>query len=156
MVGAALDAGAVWCGIIADGLHVAAPMLGVALRAKRPPGRLFLVTDAMPTVGSTLTSFKLGERTIERQSDQKGDRLKWTESGGTPVLAGAHLDMATAMRFCIDALQVPIEEALRMAALYPAQFLRLNDRHGRLARGYVADIVHLGADLTVRQTWVGA
>jgi N-acetylglucosamine-6-phosphate deacetylase len=156
MVGAALDAGAVWCGIIADGLHVAAPMLGVALRAKRPPGRLFLVTDAMPTVGSTLTSFKLGERTIERQSDQKGDRLTWTESGGTPVLAGAHLDMASAVRFCVNALGVPLEEALRMASLYPAMFLRLNDKHGRLASGHVADIVNLGADLTVRQTWVGA
>jgi len=156
MVGAALDAGAVWCGIIADGLHVATSMLGVALRAKRPPGRLFLVTDAMPTVGSTLTSFKLGERTIERQSDQKGDRLTWTESGGTPVLAGAHLDMASAVRFCVNALGVPLEEALRMASLYPAMFLRLDDKHGRLASGHVADIVHLGADLTVRQTWLGA
>ena len=151
MVGAALDAGSVWCGIIADGLHVAPSTLGVALRSKRPPGRLFLVTDAMPTVGSTLASFKLGERTIERQ----GDRLTWMDPGGTPVLAGAHLDMASAVRFCVNALGLPLEEALRMASLYPAMFLRLDDRHGRLASGHVADIVHLGADLTVRRTWMG-
>jgi N-acetylglucosamine-6-phosphate deacetylase len=152
MVGAALDAGAVWCGVIADGLHVAPSTLGVALRSKRPPGRLFLVTDAMPTVGSTLSSFKLGERTIERQ----GDRLTWTDASGTPVLAGAHLDMASAVRFCVNALSVPLEEALRMASLYPAMFLRLDDKHGRLASGHVADILHLGADLMVRRTWVGA
>ena len=151
LVGAALDAGAVWCGIIADGHHVAASTLGIALRAKRAPGRLFLVTDAMPTVGSTATSFRLGERTIDR----RGDRLTWTDPSGREVLAGAHLDMATAVRFCVDALKLPLEEALRMAALYPAKFLRLDDRHGRLARGYVADIVHLGADLTVRRTWLG-
>jgi N-acetylglucosamine-6-phosphate deacetylase len=106
----------------------------------------------MPTVGSTLSSFKLGERTIERQ----GDRLTWTDASGTPVLAGAHLDMASAVRFCVNALGVPLDEALRMASLYPAMFLRLDDKHGRLASGHVADIVHLGADLMVRRTWVAA
>jgi N-acetylglucosamine-6-phosphate deacetylase len=151
LVGAALDAGAVWCGIIADGLHVAASTLGIALRAKQAPGRLFLVTDAMPTVGSAATSFRLGERTIDR----RGDRLTWTDPSGTEVLAGAHLDMATAVRFCVGVLKLPLEESLRMAALYPAKFLRLDNKHGRLARGHVADIVHLGADLTVRRTWIG-
>lgn len=151
LVGAALDAGGVWCGIIADGLHVAAPTLSIALRAKRPPGRLLLVTDAMPTVGSTVTSFKFGERTISRN----GDLLTWTDADGRQVLAGAHLDMASAVRFCVTALALPLQEALRMAALYPARFLRIGDRHGRLAPGYVADMVHLGADLTVRRTWLG-
>ena len=151
LVGAGLDAGAVWCGIIADGLHVAPSALSIALRAKRAPGRLFLVTDAMPTVGSAATSFRLGERTIDR----RGDRLTWTDPSGAEVLAGAHLDMATAVRFCVDVLKLPLAEALRMAALYPAKFLRLDDKHGRLVRGHVADIVHLGTDLTVRRTWLG-
>ena len=150
VVGAALDAGPVWCGIIADGLHVDAATLRIAWRAKRPPGRLFLVTDAMPTVGSIETSFRLGERLIERH----GERLTWTGEDDKPVLAGAHLDMATAVRFCVDALGLPLEEALRMASLYPAMFLRMDDRHGRLASGHVADLVHLAADLTVRRTWV--
>ena len=152
LVGAALDGGSVWCGVIADGLHVSAAALGIALRAKRPPGRLFLVTDAMPTVGSTAASFKLGERTIDR----RGDRLTWTDPSGAEVLAGAHLDMASAVRFCVDALGLPLAEALRMASLYPAEFLRLDTKHGRIARGHVADMVHLGADLTVRRTWMGS
>lgn len=152
LVGAALDGGSVWCGVIADGLHVSAAALGIALRAKRPPGRLFLVTDAMPTVGSTAASFKLDERTIDR----RGDRLTWTDASGTQVLAGAHLDMASAVGFCVDALGLPLAEALRMASLYPAEFLRLDAKHGRIARGHVADIVHLGADLTVRRTWMGS
>lgn len=152
LVGAALDGGSVWCGVIADGLHVSAAALGIALRAKRPPGRLFLVTDAMPTVGSTAASFKLGERTIDRRDD----RLTWTDPSGAEVLAGAHLDMASAVRFCVDALGLPLAEALRMASLYPAEFLRLDTKHGRIARGHVADMVHLGADLTVRRTWMGS
>jgi N-acetylglucosamine-6-phosphate deacetylase len=150
LVGAALEAGTVWCGFIADGLHVAAPTLRVALRAKRPPGRLFLVTDAMPTVGSSIGEFMLGRRRIER----RGNRLLWMDPEGQEVLAGAHLDMAAAVRFCVTALELPIDEALRMASLYPAQFLRLDDRFGRLAPGYAADIVHLDAGLAVSRTWV--
>lgn len=152
LVGAGLEAGAVWCSLIADGRHVDAAALRIALRAKRPPGRLFLVTDAMPTVGSEATSFTLGSRTIYRQ----GDRLFWTNGAGEQVLAGAHLDMASAVRFCVNELAVPLDEALRMASLYPAMFLRLDGTHGRIARGHVADIVHLNADLAVRRTWVAA
>ncbi|MGE0576231.1 MAG: N-acetylglucosamine-6-phosphate deacetylase [Reyranella sp.] len=150
LVGAALEAGSVWCGVIADGIHVTPAVLRIALRAKRPPGRLFLVTDAMPSVGSSATSFTFGGRTVQRQ----GKRLTWTGDDGEPVLAGAHLDMASAVRLCVDELDVPLEEALRMASLYPATFLRLDDRHGRIAPGHAADIVHLDAALQVRRTWV--
>ncbi|MGH8431136.1 MAG: N-acetylglucosamine-6-phosphate deacetylase, partial [Solimonas sp.] len=150
LVGAALDAGAAWCGFIADGIHVAPGALRIALRAKRPPGRLFLVTDAMPTLGSTATSFTLDGRLISRH----GNRLTWTDDDGEQILAGAHLDMASAVRFCIRELELPLEDALRMASLYPAQFLQLDDQHGRLARGCAADLVHLGLGLTVQKTWV--
>jgi N-acetylglucosamine-6-phosphate deacetylase len=152
LVGAALDAGPVWCGFIADGIHVDAATLRIALRAKRKPGRLFLVSDAMPTVGSPATSFALDGRVITR----RGNRLTWTSDGGVEVLAGAHLDLSAAVRFCVDELELPLEEALRMASLYPAMFLRLDGSHGRIARGYAADLVHLGLDLTVRKTWVAA
>jgi N-acetylglucosamine-6-phosphate deacetylase len=151
LVGAALDAAATWCGVIADGFHVGVPALSIALRAKRPPGRLFLVTDAMPTVGSDVPSFALGGRAITR----RGRKLVWTSETGAEVLAGAHLDMASAVRFCVDGLGVPLDEALRMASLYPAMFLRLDHAHGRIAPGYLADIVQLGPDLRVLRTWVG-
>ena len=151
LTGAALEAGSTWCGVIADGIHVAPAVLRIALRAKRPPGRLFLVTDAMPSVGSNSASFTFGGRTVQRQ----GNRLTTTGDSGEPVLAGAHLDMASAVRFCVAELEVPLDEALRMATLYPATFLRLDDRHGRIARGYWADIVHLDERLQVRRTWVG-
>ena len=41
-----------------------------------------------------------------------------------------------------------------MASLYPAQFLRLDGSHGRIAPGCAADIVHLDAGLRVTRTWV--
>src|SRR5690606_35157008 len=49
LVGAALDTAALSCGLIADGIHVDAAAISIALRAKRGPGKIFLVTDAMAT-----------------------------------------------------------------------------------------------------------
>jgi len=146
MVGAALELGDLWCGIIADGHHADAAALRIALRAKQPPGRLFLVSDAMPTVGDAGDVFTLNGRAVTRA----GGRL--TLADGT--LAGSDLDMASAVRFAIRELGVERAEALRMASLYPAMLLRRDDRHGRIRPGYRADFVHLSDDDAVQSVWV--
>ncbi|PKQ04027.1 MAG: N-acetylglucosamine-6-phosphate deacetylase [Alphaproteobacteria bacterium HGW-Alphaproteobacteria-11] len=148
LVGAALDDGRVWGGIIADGVHVAPTALRLALRAKRGPGKLFLVTDAMSLVGVAGDSLLLDGRMIRREKSGGTSRL--TLADGT--LAGSDLDMASAVRFAADELEMGEAEALRMAAPYPAQFLGLADR-GRLAPGARADLVHLDAGLQVRAVW---
>ncbi|MBW6506804.1 MAG: N-acetylglucosamine-6-phosphate deacetylase [Rhodobacteraceae bacterium] len=150
LVGAALDDGRAWGGIIADGVHVAPTALRLALRAKRGPGRLFLVTDAMSLVGVAGDSLALDGRMIRRERSGGVSRL--TLADGT--LAGSDLDMATAVLFAVHALDVTEAEALRMAALYPAQFLGLADR-GRLVPGARADLVHLDANLRVLGVWRG-
>ena len=147
MVGAALELGDLWCAIIADGHHVDAAALRIALRAKNGPGRLFLVSDAMPTVGDAGDVFMLNGRTVTRA----GGRL--TLADGT--LAGSDLDMARAVRFAIGELGVRRQEALRMASLYPAMLLRKDDGYGRIRPGYRADFVHLSDDNMVRSVWVG-
>ena len=91
LVGAALDHGRLSAGLIADGIHVDAANVGIAVRAKRGPGRILLVTDAMATIGTDMKTFTLNGRTIYR----KDGRL--TLEDGT--LAGADLDMISAVRF---------------------------------------------------------
>jgi N-acetylglucosamine-6-phosphate deacetylase len=141
----AMTAPQTWCGVIVDGIHVHPAMLGLALRAK-PPGHVFLVTDAMPPLGTDATSFTLYGETIHRRAG----RLV-TDDGR---LAGADLDMAAAVRNCVTLLGLDLDEALRMASLYPATFLGLADRRGRIAPGYLADLTLLNADLQVLSTWV--
>lgn len=150
LVGAALDDGRAAGGIIADGAHVDPTVLRVALRAKRGPGRLFLVTDAMSLVGVAGDSLTLDGRTIRRSRADGVSRL--TLDDGT--LAGSDLDMASAVRYAVRVLEVGEGEALRMAALYPAQFLGLADR-GHLMPGARADLVHLDAALQVQAVWRG-
>ncbi len=147
LVGAALEAGDVWCGLIADGFHVHPGAIDAALRAKAAPSRVFLVTDAMSTVGSDLSSISLNGRLIKRGGG------KLTLDDGT--LAGSDLDMITALRFMIDQVGIPRDEAFRMASLYPAMFLGIDRTHGRIAPGARADFVHLAADLGVRGVYIG-
>ncbi|SDO93581.1 N-acetylglucosamine 6-phosphate deacetylase [Phyllobacterium sp. YR620] len=146
VVGAVLQSGELSAGLIADGFHVDKASMAIAIRAKQGPSRIFLVTDAMSTIGTDITSFTLNGRRITRA----GGRL--TLDDGT--LAGADLDMISAVRFVHNELGLPLEEALRMASLYPAESLRIDHHYGRLLPGYIANIVHLDDRLDVNQVWI--
>jgi N-acetylglucosamine-6-phosphate deacetylase len=144
-VGAALADANAWAGLIVDLHHVAATSLRAAIAA-RGWQRTMLVSDAMPTVGSDLERFTLSGRTVTLD----GGRLS-TDEG---TLAGANLDMATAVRNTVDALGLPLEAALAMASRAPAEFLGLGHELGRIAPGYRASLVLLDDDLRVTATWI--
>lgn len=146
VVGAALDDDASWVGVIVDGVHVHPASLRVALKAK-PRGKVLLVTDAMPMVGGDDPSFDLYGETITAI-----DGVVRNSAGS---LAGSALDMASAVRNTVRLLDLPLDEACRMAAQYPAEFLGLGGELGRIAPGYRADLVLLDAEMHVRGTWIG-
>jgi len=146
MVGATLDLGHVSAGLIADGFHVHPAAIRTALRAKRGPGRIFLVTDAMSPLGTDMTSFFLNGREIFRE----GGRL--TLADGT--LAGADIDMASCVRYMHDTVGIELEEALRMASLYPAEAIGMTGRKGRLTHGHDADFAVIDGNVEVVSTWI--
>jgi N-acetylglucosamine-6-phosphate deacetylase len=55
----------------------------------------------------------------------------------------------------VQLLDLPLEESLRMASLYPAAYLGLDGELGRVAPGYRADLTLLDPDLGALATWVG-
>ena len=116
MVGNALQNGALHAGLIADGIHVDPASIAIALRAKQGPGRIFLVTDAMSVAGTELTEFVLNGRVIQRRDG------RLTLADGT--LAGADTTMIQSIRFMHETVGLALEEALRMASLYPAEAAR--------------------------------
>jgi N-acetylglucosamine-6-phosphate deacetylase len=145
IAGAALYDTGTWCGIIVDGHHVDPVMLKLALRCKRHD-RFMLITDAMPPVGSSLSSFVLQGKTITVADGVCSD------ANGT--LAGTALDMATAVRNAVSLLDLNIAEAARMASEYPAEFLGLGAELGRIAPGYRANLTLLNDELKVQRTWI--
>lgn len=143
-IAAALLSARAWYGLIVDGIHVAPPMLQLALRGAGHP---MLVTDAMPPVGGTSSTFTLFGETISVRDG------RCVRSDGK--LAGACLDMASAVRNCVKLLDVPLTEALRFASAYPAQFLGFGHALGRLEPGFRADLVAFDAStIEVIGTWV--
>ncbi|MDQ6435443.1 N-acetylglucosamine-6-phosphate deacetylase [Mesorhizobium sp. LHD-90] len=146
LAGAVIDNGGLWAGLIADGIHVDPATIGIAMRAKTGPAKIFLVTDAMATIGTDMKSFTLNGRTVRRENG------RLTLADGT--LAGADLDMISAVRFMHRQIRLELGEALRMASLYPAEAMGLA-RHGRLVAGSRADMVALSDGLDVRRVWIG-
>lgn len=147
LVGAVLDDGRISAGLIADAVHVHPAAIRAALAAKRGPGEIFLVTDAMAPAGTDLKSFELNGRTIRRENG------KLTLADGT--LAGADLDFPRALRVLRDEIGLPLDRSLRMATLAPARAIGLQDRCGRIAVGASADMVHLSDRLALQAVWQG-
>jgi len=145
VVGAALDDRDTWVGVIVDGRHIAPATLRIAFRAK-PYSRIMLVTDAMPSVGMKKKQFMLQGKPIRVVDGVCVD------ANGT--LAGADLDMASAVRNAVEMVGIDVADALRMASSTAAELLGLSAEVGRIAPGLHADLVHLDDSLHVRSTWI--
>ena len=133
-------------GIIMDGLHVSPISVRAAFAAKGSD-RIALVTDAMPTVGANTQQFDLMKRSIYLQ----GGRLVTGEG----ILAGAHLDMTSALRNAIQLAGISLEDALISAGHTPARSLGLEGERGTLVTGARADMIALNQDLQLVGTWIG-
>lgn len=145
MVGVALADPDSWCGVILDGYHVHPLAVKLALAAK-PKGKLLIVTDAMSPVGTNQTEFDFFEGKVIR------DGNKLTNLNGN--LAGSVLDMAAAVSYAINELGLDQAEAVRMASLYPAEFLGISAQRGQIQPGAKADLVLLNDAGIVQQCWL--
>ncbi len=143
-IAAALETPGAWFGMIVDGEHADPAMLRLALRGAAQP---MLVTDAMPPVGGNKPGFRLYGQEIA----VRGGRCVRADGR----LAGSALDMATAVRNCVELLQVPLTLALRFASAEPARFLGLDGSLGRLAPGYRADMAAFDpSSMQIYETWI--
>lgn len=145
VVGAALADPHSWCGIILDGFHVHPLAVKVALAAK-PKGKLLIVTDAMSPVGTSQTEFDFFDGKVIRNGN------KLTNLNGN--LAGSVLDMASAVSYAVKELGLDLSEAVRMASLYPAEFLSISTQRGQIKAGAKADLVLLSDEGLVQQCWL--
>lgn len=136
MVGTAINSD-VCAGLIADGIHVADAMIGLAIRARPRPDRMFLVSDAMPTVGGP-DSFDLYGQRLHLEDG----RLVNAEGS----LAGAHLTQALGLARLVNVLNVDPQEALRMVVTVPARLMGL-DGLAQIEGRAVSDLLVLGDNM---------
>ncbi|SFB99532.1 N-acetylglucosamine-6-phosphate deacetylase [Parapedobacter composti] len=123
--------------IIADGIHVDYEV--IAISKKLLNERLFLITDA---VAETQTG-------IYRHVFN-GDRYSLPDG----TLSGSSLTMMQAVANCVERVGIPLDEALRMASLYPALLIGEEDL-GRISVGSVANLVVFDQQYSVKHVFLG-
>jgi len=121
----------VMASVVADGFHVDFAMIKLA--KKLMGERLFLITDAVTETSEGPYQHKL-----------VGDKY---ESKG--ILSGSTLTMMKAVKNCVEKCDIPLDEALRMASLYPARVLGIDHQTGKIEKGCKADFVLMDETFTV-------
>jgi N-acetylglucosamine-6-phosphate deacetylase len=145
-VGATMTRDDVFAQLICDNIHVHPAAMKALYRCKGAD-RLALITDAMEATGLGDGEFHLGAHHVHVHNGEA--RL------ANGALAGSTLTMDAAFRNIIAATTCSIAEASRMASWAPASAIGVNDRKGKIAAGYDADLVILNNDLNVVRTIIG-
>lgn len=141
VVGAALACGGLSAGLIADTVHVHPETMRAAWAAKVGPGALFLVSDAMSPAGTGQSQFMLNGRVITRSAG------RLTLEDGT--LAGADLDLTTAVRVLVRDVGLNLDTALGAATSVPARVAGLAGSAGHIRAGVsAASLIRIRADLS--------
>ncbi len=135
IVGASFSSDA-WTSIIVDGLHC--DFESVKLAKKLKGDRLFLITDAVTNDVSGPYFF----------SQTEG---RFTNDAGT--LSGSSLTMQEAVQNCVEKANISLEEAIRMATIYPAQVANLDQDLGSIEVRKRACFIHFSDDLAIQQVW---
>jgi len=125
-------------GIICDGYHVDDRMIRLALRARPADDLMFLVSDAMATVGGP-DRFDLYGQEVRLEEG----RLINAEGS----LAGAHVTQADGVARLVHDIGISLDRALRMAVSIPAQVIG-QDGLSQVIDRQTRDLVLLSDDLT--------
>ncbi len=143
MVGAALLDKNSYAGLILDGIHVHPMSAKLALAQKQ---KIMLITDAMPPVGCTQTSFEFFGHKVVREGNKLTDR--------NGRLAGSVLDMISAVNNAVDMLGVELTGAINLASKNPARFLGLENRYGELKEQANACMLLLDDKGVIQSNWI--
>ena len=126
VVGAIYDDKNVCTSVVADGHHVDFSVIRISKTILKE--RLFLITDAVA-------------ENLEGAYSHRLDGDKYVIADGT--LSGSALTMLQAVKNCVEKVGISLEEALRMASLYPAKVMGLDNLLGKIDAGFNADFIVL-------------
>ena len=136
--------------IIADGVHLPAPLLKLIYKIKGPD-RIALITDSMRSAGMPPGDSILGS---------KHNGLKVIVEDGVAKLpdrssfAGSVATSDRLVRTMINMADVPLLEAVKMASQTPANILGIGASKGSLITGKDADIVIFDGNINISTTIV--
>ena len=137
--------------IIADGVHLPAPLLKLVYKIKGAD-RTALITDAMRAAGmppgkSVLGNLKTGLPVIVEDDVAKlPDRT---------AFAGSVATADRLVRNMMRLADVPLIDAVRMMTSTPARIIGVSDHKGSIAQGKDADLVIFDENINIQTTIIG-
>ncbi|WP_025564858.1 N-acetylglucosamine-6-phosphate deacetylase [Psychromonas sp. SP041] len=147
IVGAVYDNN-IYAGIIVDGFHV--DYVNVRLSKKIMGEKLILVTDATAPAGADIERFS-------NQFDFVGTTVYYKDGkcfGEDGTLGGSAVTMIESIQQCVKCVGIPLDEAIRMATLYPAKAISVNHKLGSVHSGKIANLAIFNNDYQVTATVV--
>lgn len=129
--------------LICDGVHIHPAIVRNTLKMFGPD-RVIFISDTMMAAGLDDGMYELGGQPVI----VKGNRA--TLEDGT--LAGSNTNLMNCMRVAVKEMNVPLEVAVRCAAVNPAKSIGIYDQYGSITPGKVANVVLLNKeDLATRE-----
>lgn len=145
VIGAIFDNPNIYCSIIADGIHV--HWINIKYTKKIKGNHLILITDGTSPAGCNhITSFIFSGKTIFHHNKICQD--------DTGILSGSSLTMIQAVKNSVQHANIPLDEALRMATLYPAQFMGIDNILGSLTVNKIANLIVFDQNYEIKKTIV--
>ena len=136
--------------IIADGIHLPAPLLKLVYKIKGPD-RIALITDAMRGAGTTSRRSILGNQSTGLEviiEDGVAKLLDRTAFAGSVATTNR---LVRTMRKLAD---IALVDAVKMATITPARIMGVHDKKGELTVGKDADIVIFDEEIEIEKTIV--
>ncbi|MDO7833010.1 N-acetylglucosamine-6-phosphate deacetylase [Providencia rettgeri] len=149
LVGAIYDTPEVYAGIIADGLHVQWANIRNSKHLKGD--KLILVTDATAPAGIDPQTGEMDHFIFAGKTIYYRNGLCVDENG---TLSGSSLTMIDAVKNSVEHVGIALDETLRMATLYPARAIGVDNTLGSIAPGKIANLTAFNHDFNVLATYV--
>ena len=144
VVGAMFDLDEASVEMIADLIHIHPAALRIAIEHKGVD-KVALITDAMEAAGLPDGEYALGGQPVFVK-----DGAARLASG---ALAGSTLNQQQALRNIVS-IGSSLEDAIVMLTETPARIIHADDTHGKLEKGFRANVTVLNKDLFVTKTFV--
>lgn len=142
VIGAALDNEKVYVEMILDGVHIHSSVVRAAFKMFGDE-RIIMISDSMMAAGLDDGAYTLGGQAVT----VKGNRAVLAKDGS---IAGSVSNLMACVRTAVKEMGIPLESAVKCAAVNPAKAIGIFSSHGSLDIGKKADVVMLDRGLNIK------
>ena len=141
VIGAACDHETVFAELITDGIHIHPAAVRTTFKMFGDD-RIILISDSMMATGMTDGSYTLGGQVVKVAGQLA------TLADGT--IAGSATTLMECVRTAVLQMGIPLESAIKCAAVNSAKAVGIYDEYGSITTGKVANLILLDKDLKIK------